>query len=101
VIAFVKLQARAVERDTNAVEPRFAKPCQPYWKTPIGIEVDGSPIRFFSKEENRIFQKPPLGQGFSLTTLAKTDNGILRFFQVRKGNAENFVYGWNKPNPLL
>jgi hypothetical protein len=92
---------RTVERDTNAVEPRFAKLCEPFWKTPIGIQVDRSPIRFSSKEKDRIFQKPPFGQWFSFTPLTKTNNGILRFIQMGKGNAENFADGWNKPNSLL
>jgi hypothetical protein len=92
---------RTVERDTNAVEPRFAKLCQPFWKTPIGIEVDRSPIRSFSKAKDRILQKLPLSQWFSFTTLTKTNNCTLRFFQMGEGNAENFAYGWNKPNPLL
>jgi hypothetical protein len=101
MIAFIKLHMRTVERDTNAVEPRFAKLCQPFWKTPIGIEVNRSPIRFFSKEKDRVFQKPPLGQWFSLTTLTEADNRILRFIQMGQSHLQDLIDSRDKINPLL
>ncbi len=101
VIPFVKLHAGTIERNTNAVEPRYAKLCQPLWKTPIGIEVDRPPIRFFSKEKDGLLQKPPLGQRFSFAPLTETEDPILCLLQMGQGDTQDLIDIRNKPNPLL